>query len=280
MQIAGHDIGIVSWPLDSAGMAELGRRVGAMGLQHVQLALTPLVLLDEQPKQHELDALRSSGLRVVSGMISYPGEDYSSIASIRATGGILPDALWPQRKQITQQTALLARELGLKVITTHVGFVPPAADKAGYARFVQRVREAAQIIADCGCELLLETGQEGARELMRFFSDVGAANLGVNFDPANLISYGVGQPLEALRLLGGRIKQVHLKDAIASDHPGQTWGREVPFGQGQVNVPAFMAALRDIQYRGPLIFEREAAEQNLAADIAAGIQALRQAVSE
>jgi sugar phosphate isomerase/epimerase len=80
-------------------------------------------------------------------------------------------------------------------------------------------------------------------------------------------------------MLGKRIRQVHLKDAIASEQPGQTWGREVPFGQGQVNVPAFMAVLRDIQYRGPLIFEREGGK-TVSADIAAGIQALRKTAGE
>ncbi len=34
-------------------------------------------------------------------------------------------------------------------------------------------------------------------------------------------------------------------------------GREVPLGQGQVNIEAYLTTLRDIGYRGPLTIERE-----------------------
>ena len=44
----------------------------------------------------------------------------------------------------------------------------------------------------------LETGQETADGLLQFIADVGRDNLFVNFDPANMILYGTGEPIEAL----------------------------------------------------------------------------------
>jgi sugar phosphate isomerase/epimerase len=82
-------------------------------------------------------------------------------------------------------------------------------------------------------------------------------NLFVNFDPANMILYGAGEPLPALEALGPRVRSVHCKDATWSDRPGQTWGREVPLGEGDVDFAAFLKILKRIGYDGPLTIERE-----------------------
>ena len=64
----------------------------------------------------------------------------------------------------------------------------------------------------------------------------------MNFDPANMLLYGAGDPIEAVHVLGRHIAHVHVKDAILSDQPAVTWGKEVPFGAGQVNPTAFLAS--------------------------------------
>ena len=69
-------------------------------------------------------------------------------------------------------------------------------------------------------------------------------NVGINFDPANMILYDAGDPIEAINILGRHIGHVHVKDAVASDQPGVEWGTEVPFGTGQVDVKKFLAARR------------------------------------
>ena len=54
--------------------------------------------------------------------------------------------------------------------------------------------------------LALETGQEAAETLADFLEAVGRANLaGWNFDPANLILYGSGDPINAAVRLGSWI---------------------------------------------------------------------------
>ncbi|HVT29636.1 MAG TPA: sugar phosphate isomerase/epimerase, partial [Lacipirellulaceae bacterium] len=105
--------------------------------------------------------------------------------------------------------------------------------------------------------LHLETGQEPVDVLIQFLNEVGRDNLFVNFDPANMILYGAGEPIPALEKLGSRVRSIHCKDATWSDRPGETWGAEVPLGDGDVNMGAFLKTLNRIGYNGPLTIERE-----------------------
>ena len=98
----------------------------------------------------------------------------------------------------------------------------------------------------------------------------------MNFDPANMILYGAGEPLPALRALGGYVRSVHCKDATWSDRPGETWGQETPLGEGAVDFPAYLRTLAEIGYAGPLTIEREIPQEPVRqkAEIAAAVQLL------
>ena len=65
-------------------MAELVGQVKSLGLSHVQLGLQELLFLDDKRKHQELGHLRDSGIQLTSTMISFPGENYASIATIVA----------------------------------------------------------------------------------------------------------------------------------------------------------------------------------------------------
>ncbi|MBN1590506.1 MAG: sugar phosphate isomerase/epimerase, partial [Pirellulales bacterium] len=103
----------------------------------------------------------------------------------------------------------------------------------------------------------LETGQESPEGLLRFHGDVGRDNLFVNFDPANMILYGSGEPIDALRKVGHLVRSVHCKDAKWAANPGQEWGCEVPLGEGDVGMETFLRTLAELGYDGPLTIERE-----------------------
>src|SRR5690606_1019896 len=103
----------------------------------------------------------------------------------------------------------------------------------------------------------LETGQETADALLQFIDDVDRRNLGVNFDPANMILYGTGEPIEALAKVGRYVWSVHCKDGVWSDRPGETFGRQVPLDEGDVGMESFLRQLNEIGYTGPLTIERE-----------------------
>jgi sugar phosphate isomerase/epimerase len=105
--------------------------------------------------------------------------------------------------------------------------------------------------------LHLETGQEPADALVEFIGDVERGNLFINFDPANMILYGSGEPIEALQKVGPWVRSVHCKDARWAARPGEEWGAEVPLGAGDVGMERYLRTLDAIGYAGPLTIERE-----------------------
>jgi sugar phosphate isomerase/epimerase len=273
MNIGGHDIGVCSWSLKPKDTADLISSVQQLGLSHIQLALGPLVGLDDKRKHHAFGLLRAAGLTITAGMISFPGENYGTIATIRQTGGYVPDEHWAQRKAMSKAAGQIAQELGIARLSTHVGFIPKSSEPH-YGTMVERVCEVADPLNAAGIELLMETGQETGPELLQFLNDLKCRNVRANFDPANMILYGAGDPIEAVRTLGRHIGHVHIKDATLSQRPGQDWGAEVPFGQGDVPVKEFFQALEDVGYTGALTIEREAG-QNRMQDVRTAIETIR-----
>jgi sugar phosphate isomerase/epimerase len=114
--------------------------------------------------------------------------------------------------------------------------------------------------------------------LRRALDDLACPSFKVNFDPANVLLYDMGDPLRAVEILAPDIRSVHVKDANRPTVKGQ-WGEEVPLGNGQVNIQAFVLLLKKIGYTGPLCIEREVGSQEeRIADIAHGIKVLREVV--
>jgi sugar phosphate isomerase/epimerase len=276
MKIGNHDIGVCSWSLQPKSMEELLGQVRRLGLEHIQLGFQWIQEMDDATRAAALEQLKSSGVQLTGGMMSFAGEDYTTIASIRRTGGYVADSTWEARRDRSMNALELCRELGIKCVGTHIGFGPLSNDP-GYGTIVERVREIAQPFGDAGIDLLMETGQEAASELLQFLNDVRSRNVGINFDPANMILYGAGEPIEAIRTLGRHIRHVHVKDATSSDQPGVKWGTEVPFGQGEVRPGEFIAALDGVGYRGALVIEREGGDDRFG-DVKLAIEALQNAV--
>ncbi|HMC11690.1 MAG TPA: TIM barrel protein, partial [Pirellulaceae bacterium] len=86
---------------------------------------------------------------------------------------------------------------------------------------------------------------------------VERSNLFINFDPANMILYGTGEPIAALKKVGRYVKSVHCKDGKWAKNPGKEWGQEVALGQGDVGMENYLKTLKEIGYDGPLTIERE-----------------------
>jgi sugar phosphate isomerase/epimerase len=272
-------LGVCSWSLHPKDPADLAQQVRQIGLKQVQLALNPL---SDQPAVwgDAAAALAKHGIAVGSGMFSCVGEDYATLESIRRTGGVIRDETWPRNEAIAHQAAAAAATLGLTMVSTHAGFLPEDASDPRFEKLVRRIAALAGILGQHGQTLLFETGQEDADTLLRFLEALraaGAANIGVNFDPANMILYGKGEPVASLRKLVAHVRQVHGKDAVATQQPG-TWGCEVAVGSGQVNWRAFMQVLADADFAGPIMIEREAGQQRIA-DIRGAVAVLSAAMS-
>lgn len=277
MNIAGHDIGVCSWSIHPKDTQELIANVKKLGLEHVQIALGGMAQMDDKRLRQELGVLKNSGLTFTGGMIGFPDEDYSTIASIKKTGGYVSAEEFPVRRAMTKAAAQAGRELGIKLLTAHIGFVPPSSDP-NYNEMLERICTIANDLNEMGLTLIMETGQETAPELLQFLNDLRCQNVQVNFDPANMILYGVGDPMEAIGILGRHIAHVHVKDAVLSDSPGVVWGKEVPFGTGQVPPREFLRALKDAGFTGAMCIEREAGDARMQ-DIAFAIETLKKAAS-
>ena len=126
--------------------------------------------------------------------------------------------------------------------------------------------------AKFGVSLLLESGQETAEDLAKFMAAV--PGVGINFDPANMILYGKGEPIKAVKVLIPWIRQVHVKDAVVTKTPG-TWGDEVAWGEGEVGGRAFLATLEALGYKGNFVIEREAGSDR-PGDIARAARLLKE----
>jgi sugar phosphate isomerase/epimerase len=207
-------------------------------------------------------ALDDAGFTIVTVVAAYLGEDYADIPTVQRTVGFIPPEFREERERRTYAVSDFAAALGVKSIACHIGFVPDDHSEPDYIAVRDMVRRICAHAARHGQTFALETGQEPARVLLSFLRDVGQPNLGINFDPANMILYGTGDPVEALDVLGPHVLSVHCKDGDwpAKDAPGSL-GVERPLGSGSVGIPRFLEKLKAIGFRGPLNIEREAENQ-------------------
>lgn len=270
-------LAVCSWSLQPESPTQLVQQLQEIGLNRVQLDMDPL---RERPEiwGSTAEIFAQSGITAVSGMFRTVGEDYTTLDSIRITGGIVPDATWEQNLANAKATAQNAAKLGLKFVMFHAGFLPHDPADPSFAKLVGRVREVGRIFAAQGITLGCETGQEKAPGLRAFLEHLGEPNVAVNFDPANMLLYNNGDPIAALRTVGRWVKSVHLKDARVTKVPG-TWGDEVVLGTGEVDWSAFFATLAEIGFPGWLCFEREAGSSRVA-DIRTGRLFVEQLLGE
>jgi sugar phosphate isomerase/epimerase len=241
--------------------------VKAIGLHAVQLALDPV--RTGRPGWGEIEtinALRSHGVSVLSGMMGMVGEDYSTLESIKRTGGVRQQATWGENLRAAEENARLARRLGVGLVTFHAGFIP---HDAGDERrtMVERLRMMIDHFDDCGVRVAFETGQESAETLLQALEELHRPHAAVNFDPANMILYGMGDPVAALEMLAPRVIQIHIKDAVPCGKAGE-WGREARAGDGKVDWKRFFETVRARGLAADLVIEREGGEGR-DADIAA-----------
>jgi len=270
-------LAVCSWSLEPASADDLMKKLAETGILRTQIALDP-VRENKGGAWAEVGAkAKARGVALVSGMMGTIGEDYTTLDSIRRTGGVVPDATWPENWKNIQANAELAGTLGLKLVTFHAGFLPHEETDPTFAKLQDRLRKIADVFQTRGIVLGMETGQETPDALAAFLRKLGHRNVGVNLDPANIILYDKGDPVAAVRTLGPWLKQCHLKDAVRTKAPGQ-WGEEVVLGTGQVEWKGFFAALSAAGFTGDLCIEREAGNRRVA-DIRAAREYLERLAS-
>ena len=186
----------------------------------------------------------------------------------------------PLRIEKTKRIIDLAEDFETSVVTTHIGVIPEDKSEERYAVMLDALTKCGLYAKSRGVTLAIETGPESAAVLLQFINDT-AGGVGVNLDPANFVMVTGQDPVEAVELLGKHIVHTHVKDGkmlIKTDPKiiydcfavGGIEGlnvadyfKEVPVGTGDVDFPAYIAALKKIGYDGYLTIEREAGGDRL-----------------
>jgi sugar phosphate isomerase/epimerase len=252
-----REVGVMFW----AGRDGL-EKICSFGVRCGQLGIAgDLVLNDALAAEWKSDLERRQ-FTLVTVFAAYVGESYADIPTVQRTVGFIPRATRAERERRTFEISDFAAAIGVRSVACHIGFVPEDTTHPDYTAVLDMVRRVADHAAQHHQTFALETGQEPAHVLLKFLKDANRPNLGINFDPANMILYGTGDPIEALTVLGPRVLSVHAKDGDwpPRDEPGAL-GRERPLGQGSVDIPRFVSKLKEIGFRGPLNIEREAENQ-------------------
>lgn len=258
-----------------------------LGLDGVQIYATtgefsPQTLTEEN-KNYYKQLLRDNNL-VVSALCGDMGGYGFEIAEDN-----------PSRVEKTKRIIDLAVEFGTSVVTTHIGVIPADKNEPRYAVMLAALTECGLYAKEKGVTLAIETGPEKATTLLGFLNDT-KGGVGVNLDPANFAMVTGQDPVEAVRLLKNYIVHTHAKDGVKLNddmtpteiyHAFALGGvdalnacksfQETPLGEGSVDWPAYVAALKEIGYDGFLTIERETGADPCA-DIKNGVDFLKKLI--
>jgi L-ribulose-5-phosphate 3-epimerase len=173
-----------------------------------------------------------------------------------STIGLVPPKTRAARIDALRQASDFAKQLGIKQVQTHCGFIPEDPSDALYPQAVAAVRTVAEHCHANGQYFLMETGQETPTTMSRVIRDANLSNLAVGLDTANLILYGKANPVDAADILGSHVRSVHAKDGKWPTDPSKL-GEEVLIGKGLVDFKTVFTKLHKLGYTGAITIERE-----------------------
>ncbi len=164
-----------------------------------------------------------------------------------------------------------AASVGSNIVTTHIGVVPGDTNCTKFKVLQETCQKLAEYADGMNSHFAIETGPEVATTLRNFLDTLGSRGVGVNLDPANLVMVTGDDPVRAVHTLKDYIVHTHAKDGrrlqigdplviygeIESEIQDAKYFEELPLGDGEVDFPAYLAALDEIGYRGYLTIERE-----------------------
>ncbi len=137
-------------------------------------------------------------------------------------------------------------------------FFNPAAEVIAYDVVMQRAKEGTQRLLRaaeaCKVGLCVENVWNkfllSPLEMRDFIDSFGSEYVGAYFDVGNVMAYGY--PEQWIRILGKRIKRVHLKDFKTGVGTASGF---CDLLEGDVNWPEVMRALKAVGYAGPVTAE-------------------------
>ena len=238
-----------------------------LGLNCCQLSVWDVENMFTPEKADEAKAASAKyGIEITALWAGWTGPSAWNFTQGPDTLGIVPAEYREMRVQQLIKAADFAEWLGITDIITHAGFLPESPCDPNFGPVADAIKEIAEAYKAKGKWFLFETGQETPVAMLRYIETVGTGNLGINFDTANLILYGKANSVDALEVFGKYVRNTHFKDGM---YPtcGNELGIEVALGDGKANVPGIIAKLKELNYQGAYVIEREIAGDQQIADI-------------
>lgn len=271
------EVGVMFWA--GRDPVKTIREVKSLGVRCGQVAIPGDLSLQGAALDWKTAAINED-FTITTVFCTYNGESYTDIPTVQRTVGFIPPATRAEREERTLRVSDFAAALGVRSIACHVGFVPEDPSDPDFDAVRNLVRRVCDHAAGNEQTFALETGQEPADLLLKFLTAVDRRNIGINFDPANMILYGTGDPIEALSILSPQVISVHAKDGQwpPKDAP-KALGKEMPLGKGSVGMEQFAAKLKQVGYKGTINVEREIEdhEQRLE-DIRMGVALMKRLI--
>lgn len=251
---AGNPIGIFLRCTGQDDPLRAMQAVKSMGLDTIQVSRLPDRFYTAEGAREFAAMLRDTGLRADSVVVVFDGESYKDRDTVVRTVGFRPLELIPARLEYARRCVDFAQAIGARIVTFHMGFLPADPADPAYQAMLKAVTDIAGYAAGKQVTISLETGQETGEQLAAFLDRITVARVGVNFDPANLVIYGVDAPSRALKHFASRVTSMHVKDALLPETPG-AMGREVSPGEGRAELAECFRVLKAAGFTGALVVE-------------------------
>ncbi len=242
------------------------------------LSWVPATWTDENA-QKILDYQKEYGVEISAFWCGWEGPQVWNFYEGQETLGLVPVQYRETRIKNLCDGADFAKKLGIVNVVTHMGFIPENPLDPQFIPFCDAVKVVADHLKKNDQWLLFETGQETPVTMLRCFEQVGADNLGVNLDTANVILYGRANPVDALDVFGKYVKNLHAKDGKYPTN-GHELGVETAIGEGKVDFYGVIKGLHELGYDGYITIEREIEGEQQAKDIIAAKEYLEKIIAE
>ncbi len=265
------EIGVINGLKDGGRCFE---HVSQFGLNVCQLQSWDMTLATPEIADAVVMEALSAGVRICAFWGGVPGPSKWNFTEGPVTLGLVPPEYREERVAALKRWADFTSRIGAPALITHCGFIPENMTDPEFEPVVEAIAEVASYCLEQNIEFWFETGQETPVVLLRVIERVGTGNLGINLDPANLLMYGKGNPIDALDVFGRYVRNIHVKDGLCPVN-GDNLGKEVRPGQGKVRFPEFVRRLKEIGFDGELIIEREISGEEQKWDIRRTIENLQ-----
>ncbi len=232
------------------------QKIKSMQLDTCQLSIWDTAVYTKENAEKVLAASKETGIQVSTVWAGWSKPAEWDLINGPLTLGLVPAAYRYSRSREVLAAIPFANHIGVKQIATHVGFMPENPHDPDYMGTICILRHICACMKEKGITFLFETGQETPVTLLRAIEDIGADNVGINFDTANLVLYGKANPVDALRVFGKYVRDLHIKDGLYPTD-GRHLGQEVAAGEGIANFPMIVKMLKDLGYNGSFTIERE-----------------------